>query len=205
MVWSDQFNVTEGIAETNPFTGVTKIIVVGGAGGDVIDLSGVQAGHGVTVEASGGAENDTINGGGEADNILVTRGTTLCSAEPGPTPWTAASGIDRVFGDAGADVLFGGEGNDVLDGGTEDDTLSGGTGNDEFVRSGGADVVDLGDAGSVDAITGGGGDPILNLADKATPVTVFIKDARILVGFGKQNMSSSAILGTTFTSATRPP
>jgi hypothetical protein len=40
VVWSSQFNVEEAIATTNPFTGVSKIIVNGGAGGTIIDLSG---------------------------------------------------------------------------------------------------------------------------------------------------------------------
>src|SRR5262249_21345420 len=103
-VWSSQFNVTKAIAETNPFTGVTNIVVQGGAGVDIIDLSGVQAADGVKANITGGDGNDVITGGG---------------------------GADEISGDAGDDVIRGGGGNDVIHGGLGNDQLKGEAGADE--------------------------------------------------------------------------
>src|SRR5262249_17887699 len=88
-VWSDQVHVTKAIAETNPFTGVNKIVVMGGAGVDTIDLSQVHAGDGVTASISGGDANDVITGGG---------------------------GADEITGDDGDDVINAGDGNDTVRG-----------------------------------------------------------------------------------------
>ena len=198
-VWSDQFNVAEALASTNPFTGVHKIVVNGGQGNDVIDLSGVAAADGVTVEAHGGAGNDTITGGDGDDKLFGDDGNDTIHGGDGVDVIHGGTGDDHLFGDAGADELRGDAGNDTLDGGGGNDTLGGGAGNDSILGSAGSDTVDLADAGSVDFVDAAGGTPTLDLSGKAVPVTVFIKDDRVLVGFGKQNTASDTILATTFT------
>ncbi|MHC1764378.1 MAG: hypothetical protein AB9869_08735 [Verrucomicrobiia bacterium] len=222
-VWSDQFGVAEGIAATNPFTGISKIVAIGGAGDDVIDLSGVNGS--VQAEIQGGDGNDTITGGGGDDTLFGDAGTDTIHGGAGADEIHGGLGGDFLYGDANPvvpgvipegkkeqdfkDRVFGEEGNDQLSGGDgaadagdNDDLLDGGLGDDEFVRSAGNDIVNLGSAGSIDIITGGSGTPILDLSDKSVPVTVFVKDDRILVGFGKQNVLTSTILSTGFTFTT---
>jgi Ca2+-binding RTX toxin-like protein len=196
VVWSDQFNVLEGVAATNPFTGVSKIIANGGAGVDIIDLTGVNGS--VTAEIHGGDGNDRITGGGGVDEIFGDDGNDIILGGLGADVIRGGLGDDELYGEGGIDELYGEEGKDKLDGGTDDDTLAGGLGNDEFTRSAGNDTINLGDAGSIDIILGGGGTPTLDLSDKTVPVTVFVKDDRILVGFGKQSTSTATILTTPF-------
>lgn len=220
VVWSDQFNVTEGVATTNPFTGIEKIVVMGGAGNDLIDMSGVQAGHGVSVEADGGPGNDIIYGGGGNDKLVGGEGNDVLVGNGGDDTLIGGLGNDFLFGDgliaplpsgmptlpdpktaftgSGADVLQGGAGDDYLYGGPGIDNYSGGAGNDRFERSDGGDIIDLSDAGSYDVIYGGSGAPTLDLSGQGVPVTVFVKDDRILAGFGKQNISTSSILAAGF-------
>ncbi len=85
---------------------VQTITVVGGAGNNAIDLSGVTSASfpaitGITI--SGGAGNDAITGSDFAD---------------------------MLNGDAGNDTLVGGQGNDMLSGGLDNDVLTGGLGVD---------------------------------------------------------------------------
>jgi hypothetical protein len=198
-VWSDQFFVTKAIAETNPFTGVHKIIVDGGNGNDIIDMSGVKASDGVTVVAHGGPGDDTITGGGGDDQLFGDDGNDIIHGGGGNDTIHGGSGDDQLFGDDGNDQLFGDAGNDTLNGGAGNDTLSGGPGNDTIIGSADDDTFNLADAGSIDFADASGGSPILDLSGKNVPITVFIKDDRVLIGFGKQKTDSTTILGTTFT------
>ncbi len=67
------------------------------------------------IHISGGNGNDTIFGGGGADNL------------------SGDNGNDIVDGGAGNDTVSGGNGNDVLDGGSGSDLLSGNNGDDTAV------------------------------------------------------------------------
>jgi hypothetical protein len=171
-VWSSQFNVEEGIAVTNPFTGVEKIIAIGGAGVDVIDLSGVQAGHNVTAEIRGGVGNDILIGGGGNDEVFGDDGVDVLIGSGGDNELSGDLGDDFLFGydlplalpagmpahpvlaafaasgAAGTNTLKGGAGNDYLIGAGGVDTYLGGLGDDTFVRSAGLDIVSLADAGA---------------------------------------------------------
>jgi len=136
VVWSDQFNVTEAIASTNPFTGVHKIVVNGGQGIDIIDLSGVN--DSVKIEAHGGAGNDTITGGAGDDKLYGDEGNDTIHGGGGADLIHGGTGDDHLFGDGGADELRGDAGNDTLDGGGANDILGGGAGNDSILGSSGS-------------------------------------------------------------------
>jgi Ca2+-binding RTX toxin-like protein len=112
--------------------------IVGGSGGQVIDLTSSRASLGpVTVLGGSGNDHiwsssgsDTISGGGGNDNI-----------------W-GGSGDDRMTGDAGSDTIAGGTGNDFLDGGLDADIMRGGAGDDTYVVDNSADqVIEAADQG----------------------------------------------------------
>jgi RTX calcium-binding nonapeptide repeat (4 copies) len=114
-----------------PADGVVKIRAFLGYGEDHFLSVGPTA-----VEADGGYDNDTIEGG---------------------------SGGDNLVGGADMDVLVGGEGNDTLSGGGDTDSLSGGNGDDDLAGGSGADKLDGGPGddmlkGGPDADTVDGGD-----------------------------------------------
>ena len=90
-----------------------RLVLDGGDGDDEVTLSQVSATIlGGFIELRGGAGNDTILGGPQADTIF------------------AGDGDDVVDGDDGDDVIYGGPGADDLDGGDHDDLLRGGDGDD---------------------------------------------------------------------------
>ncbi|MGI9332597.1 MAG: LamG-like jellyroll fold domain-containing protein, partial [Gammaproteobacteria bacterium] len=127
------------------------IIIVGGAGDDVIDLSGITnpdiaydidlgegnntvilaptAGRAVIRGGGGdddittGAGNDVIIGGGGADTIRAGAGNDIVFADNGEIAQDAYVGKGRLT-DAG-DTVFGGEGNDLLFGGGGNDVIAG--------------------------------------------------------------------------------
>ena len=204
VVWSDQFNVDKFSASTNPFTGVSKIVVIGGAGNDTIDLVGLQGD--VKADIQGGDGVDTITGGGGDDSILGDAGDDVITGGGGADTIRGGVGADTLKGGAGADKIYGEDGNDVLYGhGTADaddgalDTLDGGLGDDTVHRSLGGDITDLASAGSIDIILDTSGTPILDFSDKGVPVTFFIKDGRIVAGFGEQHATTAQILAAAFT------
>ncbi|MHC4499064.1 MAG: hypothetical protein ACYS21_08150, partial [Planctomycetota bacterium] len=208
VVWSDQFNVDEFSATTNPFVNVDKIVINGGAGGDTIDLSGVQAGHGVYAEVRGGEGNDVITGGGGNDFLYGDAGNDIIDGGAGNDEIYGGLGDDpKLEGGLGADTIYGDEGDDKIWGhydvvppadDNEQDILDGGLGDDTIYRSGGNDIVDLESAGSFDLIDGSSGSPILDFSDKAVSVTFFVQGDKILIGFGEQKETTAIILGTNF-------
>jgi Ca2+-binding RTX toxin-like protein len=128
---------------------VEKIVVNGGSGNDLIDLSGVTAASfpgrpSVTVDGKAG--NDTITGSGLADSLL------------------GGDGNDLLNGGAGNDSLDGQAGNDTLQAGGGDDWVTGGLGNDLLKGQGGTDtLVETGDVDFVltnTTLTGLGADTL---------------------------------------------
>jgi hypothetical protein len=93
------------------------------ANGD-IDTANVD---GITIGADdsivGGANGDTIFGGGGNDDILAGDGTNLVYGQ---------GGNDSIVSGAGNDDIYGGIGNDSIVGSLGDDSLFGGDGNDDF-------------------------------------------------------------------------
>ena len=86
---------------------------------------------------SGGAQDDTIQGGGGKDRLY------------------GQDGDDTLAGDAGNDKLYGGEGNDMLDGGIGNDSLYGNEGADSILGGEGKDKL-YGNDGN-DSLFGGEG------------------------------------------------
>ena len=87
----------------------------------------------------GGAGNDFLYGGADADVI------------------DGGMGDDRLVGDAGTDLLSGGEGHDRLIGGAGNDTMIGGAGNDALLGEAGNDLL-IGGTGSNRFFGGEGAD-----------------------------------------------
>lgn len=117
-------------------TGIEAVSLSGLGGDDNIDLSALD----VSITVSGGAGNDTIVGGLQADTIFGNEGN------------------DDLVGGGGADTVYGGIGNDTIGGaaaGAQDpgnDIFSGGDGIDLFIWepgdgqdtiSGGDDAADV--------------------------------------------------------------
>lgn len=121
---------------------VQSIVVNGGAGDNLVDLSTVSrrdftniSGVGITLLGAGG--NDTLSGSDFGDNI------------------SGEAGADLILGGAGADTLSGGSENDIIFGGSGPDNVDGGTGNDNIVGRSGKDSLLGGDG--ADTISGGSG------------------------------------------------
>jgi Ca2+-binding RTX toxin-like protein len=139
-VWAPQFNVSAGNPQT--FHGIKKIVAHGGAGNDVIDLSGIL--HPILVDIDGGAGNDiiklgmgalvngqtsTIRGGSGSDTIIVDGGPVIIDGGPGFDDITAASqgGLISAGSGGGTVTIIGGGNNElehVIDAGTNTLDLS---------------------------------------------------------------------------------
>ncbi len=133
--------------QTDPFSGVTKIVGNAGAGNDSIKIDPLVT---IAVELSGGLGNDELMAGG---------GAALLRGDEGDDLLIGGSENDQLFGGAGADTLMGERGDDLLEGGDDDDTLDGGSGADTLRGQAGVDVL-LGGRDQ-DVLEGGSGDDYL--------------------------------------------
>lgn len=145
------------------------LLVSGGAGDDVIFLSGRSIGVWVTINGAtltgspfSGVAKVLVNGGDGDDSISLARLSINGTANGGP-------GHDTLIGSAGNDVLNGEDGNDSLDGRDGDDVLLGGSGNDALIGGFG-----------IDQFNGEAGDDSLNALDG-------IADALLDGGDGSDN------------------
>jgi Ca2+-binding RTX toxin-like protein len=113
-------------------TDITKVVFHGGQRNDLLD---VQTRNQLTVEAYGGAGNDTLLGGRGSDRLFGQDGTDVIQGRDGNDRLDGGYGHDTLMGGAGVDTLMGGHGNDYLDGGRDGsaDYLVGGLGADTFV------------------------------------------------------------------------
>ncbi len=105
--------------------------IVGGNGGQIIDLTSSTAAYG-NVTILGGTGNDVLMSNGGADSIHGGDGDDYV--------W-GGSGNDVLNGNAGNDRVLGGEGNDRLDGGSGIDAMTGGAGYDVYYVDNTADTV----------------------------------------------------------------
>ncbi|MDD4891954.1 MAG: beta-propeller domain-containing protein, partial [Phycisphaerae bacterium] len=140
--------------------GALRLIrVLAGKGNDTVtvDIGGDAR---ISVQISGGAGDDVLTGGAEADCIDGGAGNDTISGGAGDDILWGGSGNDTLDGGAGNDRLYGQAGNDTLIGGDGDDALWGAVGNDLLQGDAGNDTLH-GDAGD-DILRGGeGGDTIL--------------------------------------------
>jgi Ca2+-binding RTX toxin-like protein len=107
----------DGVAQRFPLGTFTRIRVVGFAGNDRIDLSGVA----IASSVSGDDGDDTVYGSQAADTLYGGNANDWLNGQ---------GGNDFLGGDAGADNIEGATGNDTMDGGAGPDRLSGGAGVD---------------------------------------------------------------------------
>jgi hypothetical protein len=191
--------------DINKFSGVTKVVIDGGAGNDFIDVSGLSN-AGIAVEVHGGDGNDTIIGGAGNDVLYGDGGSDVIIGNGGADQIDGGSGDDFLFGDgmpasqpAGftapsftangsdrPDTITGGDGNDSLYGGDGADSAAGGSGNDTIARSAGGDILAATDFGSVDHVVGTGvGNDTLDFTGKPQNLTYFLNDGSIGVGFNQ--------------------
>lgn len=105
---------------TDVITGtISSVILTGGAGNNVLDVSGF----------AGGA---TLNGGDGNDDLRGTVNSDILFGGNGNDTLTGNAGNDFLNGDAGLDSLLGGAGADQLRGGADDDFLNGGSEADRY-------------------------------------------------------------------------
>jgi hypothetical protein len=121
---------------------------------------------------SGGAGNDSIDGGSGNDWLFGGTGNDMLSGGAGADTLYAGEGNDVLNGDAGRDFLYGQQGNDRLSGAAGQDYLEGGAGSDDLagdadedVLRGGADNDSLSGGGANDLLEGGSGNDTLDGGD----------------------------------------
>ncbi len=105
-----------------------KFEVNGQGGDDIFDVNSLAGTSITSVQFTGGAGNDLLDG---RDTATPLTGY----GDEGNDTLYGGTGNDRLYGGAGNDRLYGGAGNDLLSGGLGNDVLSGGLGRDQFYFS----------------------------------------------------------------------
>lgn len=132
-------------------------------------VAGKKAGSAVKFEAlkaSTGSGDDTIAGGGLADNIFVRDGNNVVDARGGDDSIIAFEGRDEINAGAGDDRIATGAGNDAIDAGDGDDFIEAGAGNDKVEGGAGNDVIKGSESFTIesDTLNGGAGDDDITVA-----------------------------------------
>ena len=133
---------------------ITSIMVMGGDGSNLIDLTGVTTADfdvALTITVNGGDGGDTILGSEFADSLVGGNGADSI---------TGALADDTLEGSNGNDTLSGGVGDDSILGGDGADSINGDVGNDTVIAGNGADNVSGGDG--TDSLNGSDGTDTLN-------------------------------------------
>ena len=133
---------------------ITSIMIMGGDGSNLIDLTGVTAADfdvALTITVNGGDGGDTIFGSEFADSLVGGNGADSI---------TGALANDTLEGSNGNDTLSGGVGDDSILGGDGADSITGDVGNDTVIAGNGADNVSGGDG--TDSLNGSDGSDTLN-------------------------------------------
>ena len=138
---------------------VTKIVINGGSGHDLITYSSRDGGLSMPGTLTGGNGNDSMLGGFGRDTI---------AGGAGHDHLKGAANHDRLAGDAGNDILEGNDGNDRLEGGSGNDDLFGQAGVDHL--SGGSDQDDLFGGSGADSLFGNSGNDDFSNSDLFTEV-----------------------------------
>lgn len=92
----------------------------------------------------GGAGNDIIIGGDQADLIYGEKGNDYIYGGDGRNAIYGGAGHDVIVGGFDYDRIFGDAGNDYIYGLTDDDTIDGGAGNDHLFGGDGNDRIETG-------------------------------------------------------------
>ncbi|MCQ2104647.1 MAG: hypothetical protein MJZ26_02540 [Fibrobacter sp.] len=117
------------------------IIINGGDGDDIIDLSGLKVAAGHYVLINGGAGVDHITGAQGLNIIFGDTGTVRVDKEKDESEkdvyrLVAEANVDADK--AGGDVILGGSGHDIIFGGAGDDKIAGGDSTDYIFGDGGS-------------------------------------------------------------------
>jgi Ca2+-binding RTX toxin-like protein len=164
------FNGTSSVAGIGLGVSITgaepddRLVIAGGGGGDVLNLSGALGGIGIGFDGGEGADTLVFNAGSAADQIILAGFATTPTDDADPFSITVngvsetgsvqnvelvsvsgGSGDDRINAaslrlTAGLD-LAGGDGADTLLGSQGAETLEGGAGNDVMDGNQGGDVM----------------------------------------------------------------
>ena len=145
---------------------IVEVDVIGGAGDDRIDVSGVNYEFGMAdfpnfgfgVGAAGllGPGDDRFVGSEAGFNLVIgNAGEDRALGGKWRDVFTGGTGDDNLSGRGGRDVLLGKPGADRLLGGTQADVISGNGGADFIVGDSGADL--MGGGGGNDILIGGAG------------------------------------------------
>ena len=144
------------------------VLVKGGSGDDVIDLS--DSATGLTVQLNGQLfefdESDDVSRvvvqtAGGADRVVSSLSLPVSTTLGGGNDTLlGGSGRDFVWGGHGSDLVESGDGNDVIVGGPGNDLIKAGSGRDRATGNSGADTL-LGANGN-DRLEGGDGNDSLN-------------------------------------------
>ena len=157
---------------TGAASDVTTIVVNGGGGSNIIDLSAVKPSEFTSLSSvtlKGEDAGDDIKGSGIGDLINGGRGFDTLNGKSGDDTINGDAGNDKLLGGAGKDQLNAGDGEDTVRGQGARDTINGDAGNDFLygVEAGdtidggaGHDMIQAGDAD--DLINGGSGDDDLH-------------------------------------------
>lgn len=205
------------LAPARPFAPETDSIAeLPGEGSDLLDLSGLRAGDGATVDLSsastslggtanrtllaavagqgasledvrGGPGDDTLTGNGLANVLVGGSGNDLLTGNAGADVLRGGPGDDRLFGTAGDDLLDAGEGRNDLDGGGGNDRLVAGAGDDALRGKVGDDTLDAGDG--TNTLDGGPGRDRLRSGSGSDVLSGEGGDDRLDAGAGNDRLT----------------
>ena len=172
------------------FADVTRVIVDGGLGDDIIvaeyPVLTIRGGSGNDMlTALGNGKSRIIAGSGD-DICVGGEGNDIIYGQAGMDEIRGQGGNDRLDGGPGLDQIEGGEGNDFIRGGVDRDTIKGGPGNDRLFGDAGSDRI-LGDAGR-DTIFGGTGDDVIVGGNDDDTIRGNQGDDRLLGGSGNDGI-----------------
>ncbi len=143
--------------------------VDGGAGADLLDLSGLT-GNTAVIDLQAGTWSTSASAAtlaiANVESLAGGGGDDLLQGDSIGNTLSGGGGNDALAGRDGDDVLNGGVGNDTLDGGVGLDTASGGDGEDVF-------VFNAGDLAAGDSIDGGAGTDAIQVGTNAATATKF--------------------------------
>jgi hypothetical protein len=153
-----------------PASSVYAIHITAGSGADSVFVATaitlpvvITAGNGNDTIQGGGGENavivgngnDSINGRGTVDYISVGNGNDTIYGSNGNNTIIAGGGTDQIVGGSGNDSITAGNGNDAIDGNAGNDTITAGNGADTINGGLGNDTLTVG-TGDSTVIPGSG-------------------------------------------------
>lgn len=145
------------LGDLNGVLDLTVLNINGGDGDDVIDGS-LSTSTTVSLKASMGLGNDSVQGTAAGDTILGDAGNDTIIGNGGADSIVGGDGNDSLNGNDGVDTINGGNGDDSIWGGSSGDSIFGLLGKDTIWGQGGNDTIDGGE--SDDFLDGGYGDSV---------------------------------------------